>query len=172
MLTLRCTKKLLKRLRAKPEETPAPSDALLGDWYANPISLPFRGKSVVLFVNEPTLLAVLVPGRGSKNTIPVFQERAARLLERIGLPEACVRHEAEAYADVQLLPTASRSVLGSMNDLSGALQWFAEDNGTADLDWDEIELNFSERIHEPTDYEHPRDVAMKLCAHHRETTAG
>ena len=39
MFTLRCTKKLLTRLRVKPEPRPPASTPKLGDWYADTLNL-------------------------------------------------------------------------------------------------------------------------------------
>ncbi len=59
MFTLRCTRKLLNRLhQATATDDPEPTTRL-GDWYANLLFRP--GGQVVLFVNERTLLPVLVP---------------------------------------------------------------------------------------------------------------
>src|SRR6266849_7469921 len=39
MLTLRCTHKLLTRLKTKPSPTPPASTTKLGDWYANTLNV-------------------------------------------------------------------------------------------------------------------------------------
>jgi hypothetical protein len=39
MFTLRCTKKLLDRMRVKPDPLPPPSTTKLGDWYADTLNL-------------------------------------------------------------------------------------------------------------------------------------
>ena len=54
MFTLRCTQKLLKRLGDPVTGDLTPSTTILGDRYANVYSLRFRGKSFVMFVDEPT----------------------------------------------------------------------------------------------------------------------
>src|SRR5690625_674707 len=82
MLTLRCTQKLLKRVRNQTMSADQVSSTRLGDWYANVVSLPYRGKSVILFMAEKSRTAVVVEGRGSATMIPLFRERAIRHLER------------------------------------------------------------------------------------------
>ena len=58
MFRLRCTKKLLARLHTSPVTSGADPTTRLGDWYANLLFRP--GGQVVLFVNERSLLPVLV----------------------------------------------------------------------------------------------------------------
>jgi len=58
MFTLRCTKKLLTRLGSPVPVDEVDPTTRLGDWYANLLFQP--GGQVVLFVNERSLLPVLV----------------------------------------------------------------------------------------------------------------
>ena len=61
MLTIRCTTKLLDRLKTRPDPPAPPSTTRLGDWYATILLL--RPAHMVLLVNEPTRLAALLPAR-------------------------------------------------------------------------------------------------------------
>jgi serine/threonine protein kinase len=61
MLIVRCTAKLLTRLKVRPEAASTSSTTRLGDWYAT--ILPVRPAHLVLLVNEGTRLAVLLPAR-------------------------------------------------------------------------------------------------------------
>jgi hypothetical protein len=141
-----------------------PSTTVLGDWYANVVSLPFRGKSVVMFVNEPTLLAVLIPGRGTKKVLPVFRERVIALLKKIGLPDACIQKEEQEMAELQISVTDSRSVLGSMNDMTRHIRAVAERESSAEeINWGIQETLFAEYMHGPLDYVRPREVAARRC---------
>ena len=63
MFTLRCTKKLLTRLKVKPDLQPPPSTTKLGDWYADTLNL--GRERLVLCVSELTLLPVVVPAIGA-----------------------------------------------------------------------------------------------------------
>ena len=178
MQTIRCTRKLLKRLggpslggpsskAASPEplaEEPAVTMTLLGDWYANVVSLPFRGKSVVLFVNASTRLAVLIPGRGTRRMLPVFRERVLALFHKISLPMGCIEKEAREMAELQLARTQSRSVLGSMNEMAASIWLLAEEQNSAEeVDWEAAELHFAEWMHGPLGYRYPKEVAAELC---------
>ncbi|MGC9348196.1 MAG: DUF6933 domain-containing protein, partial [Anaerolineae bacterium] len=163
MFTLRCTQKLLKRLGDPVTGDLAPSTTILGDWYANVYSLPFRGKSVVMFMNEPTRLVVLVQGRGGRQTIPAFRQRTARLLAHLGWAQHYIAREIEAMEELQLAKTASRSILGSMNDVNRHVQIIAERAGSAEaVDWEGEEILMTTRLHGPLDYVHPEDIAKAL----------
>ena len=70
MITLRCTQRLLKRLKANPRTEPDAPSAKLGDWYAQVTALHRR--HVVLAVSERTLLPVLLPLAPSATLIPRF----------------------------------------------------------------------------------------------------
>lgn len=74
MFTLRCTKKLLDRMRAVPvaEDALSGSSGRLGDWFANVLII--RKQPIVLAVSGVTLLPVVLPAAPFK-TVP---ERLAR----------------------------------------------------------------------------------------------
>ena len=76
MFTLRCTKKLLTRLRVKPELRPPPSTTKLGDWYADTLDLGHE--RLVLCVSELTLLPVVVPANGAATDLDAKLARGLR----------------------------------------------------------------------------------------------
>lgn len=164
MITLRCTRKLLDRIKKPITVDPLPSTSLLGDWYANVISLPSPVRSVVIFTNEPTRLTAIVPGRGRARTVADFQERVIDLLRRLELPSECIEREAEALAEVQVARTISRSVLGSMNDIAWQIRVRAELSGTHQaFSLEAMEMELSTLLHSPLKYRHPIDIARELC---------
>ncbi|GEM_PF-2377023 len=63
MFTLRCTKKLLTRLKVKPDPRPPPPTTKLGDWCADVLNM--GRERLVLCVSELTLLPVIVPAIGA-----------------------------------------------------------------------------------------------------------
>jgi len=134
-----------------PDSEPV-SDGRLGEWYANVKSLPFRGKSVVIFFNVNTYLTILVPGQGSKSrkSLPEFVERTGRLLERLNVPQSLIDEEMAAMQEIRLLKTDSRSILGSMNDVRHHLDAFINHHrisSAEELDWDRQEMIMTERIY-------------------------
>lgn len=141
-----------------PEDDPGSSNRL-GDWYANVKPLPYRGKSVVIFTNQKTLLTVFVVGYGNRKVLPEFLDRTGRLLHRIGIPQKSVEAELKQMQDICLLPTASRSTLGSMNDIGYHIRAHAEIKypSLEETDWDREEELFSEFIHSPL-FESPMNL--------------
>lgn len=140
-----------------------PATNALGEWYVRRVSLPGR-TSVVLFVSEPSRLAVLVPGRGSKTTVQQFRERTAQLLRRIDCPDDWVEAEVAEMEQSQLAPIDSHSVLSTMKELAQHLTLEAEKkDGLNAFALDDQELMMSRRLHGPFASRPPRDVARTLC---------
>jgi hypothetical protein len=113
VFTLRCTAKLLKRLGGPNETSPAAPSTQLGDWYAH---LLFTRPQLVLCMSERTLLPVLIPARDASALVPRLREGAVTMLRSLGMPEAAVAAEESAMAQAVIGRTASRQVLGSIND--------------------------------------------------------
>jgi hypothetical protein len=124
MFTLRCTAKLLKRLRVEPAATRTPPSTRLDDWYAN--LLFTRPAHLVLCVSERTLLPVLIPARNIGALAPRLREGVADVLRALELPENAIQEEQEAMAPAILGKTASRQVLGSMNDFVTILEAYRD----------------------------------------------
>ena len=123
MILFRCTQKLLKLSRIKPQEPPPilPRTSL-GEWYVNVISLTFPGKSAVIYTHAPSRLTVITVGRSLKKTIPIFQSRLFSLLSRIGVNEQFAQMQRLAFDDYLICKTASKSMLGSMNEIKYLIQ--------------------------------------------------
>ena len=120
MFTLRCTQKLLRRLkRPAKRETGSPT-TILGDWYVN--LLYTRPHQLVLCVNERSLLSVILMARDLDSLIPRFQRGVFELLMAIGIPSHAVQAEGREMKEVAFGKTASRSVLGSMKEITFALR--------------------------------------------------
>ena len=65
VFSVRCTKKLLDRMRVDPDLHPPAPTTILGDWYAN---LLYVGKQqFILCVSEKTLVPVIVPAVDAKH---------------------------------------------------------------------------------------------------------
>lgn len=163
MIVLRCTQRLL-RAKIKPVVEPPAPTAALDEWYANVVSLPFRGRTLMAFVHSGTLLSVLAPGRVLGTTVPVFQQRLPPLLSRLDLPQPWVDAQAAALSTVCFARTASRSVLGSMNEIAEQIHAEAEWARSFDrLDLDQLEDRLAGVIFGTLGYQCPRDVLDKLA---------
>ena len=117
MTVLRCTAKLLKRLKqpAKPPE-PAPQSNPLGEWYAD---LDFwHGKPFVVMLNVATGLLLVLNGNAAG--LRRLHERAflqfASLCEHFGLRGPGVEAELRGFdGGFVFARTLDRSVLSSLN---------------------------------------------------------
>lgn len=165
MLLLRCTQRLLKGSGISPLADPPAATLPLGEWYANRIPLPFRGRTAVLYTSSDTLLSVVVPGRAVRTTLPVFLERMPALLRRLDLPDAWAELHRVPTGDVAYATTASRRVLGSMNDLANQV-WFDVEAYPCweAIDWDEIEERLSTVPLSLLAYSSPDLVARRLAS--------
>ena len=158
MVTLRCTRKLLRRLRVSPSVETLPPTTVLGDWYAN--LLYMRPQQLVVCMNERSLLVGLVPARDGNSLGVRFREAVANHLLRIGVSPRMVEAEAREMADIGFGPTARRKILGCLREATFEL--------TTELGWGrfsslaEAEAYLSENIYSTTGYRHPRDLALEL----------
>jgi len=120
MLHIQCTRNLFRYLGLAPQPLPEePNDTPLGTWYANIIG--FDDLDFLLFVNDPTLFAIvlLLPDPVSASDIAtLFMGKLFITLVGEGVVEPLARSLLDAYEPVRLTKTSSRSMLGSMNDLT------------------------------------------------------
>ena len=158
MVTLRCTQKLLRRLRVSPPVETLQATTALGDWYAN--LLYMRPQQLVVCMNERTLLVVLVPARGGNLLGVRFREAVAHHLLRIGVPPTMVEAEAREMAEVGFAPTASRKILGCLREAMFELSFELEPGRWPSLP--DLEVHLSGNIYSTTGYRHPRDLALEL----------
>ena len=143
MTVLRCTAKLLKRLKqpAKPVE-PTPETNPLGEWYAD---IDFwRRQPFVVMLNAATGALLVLPGDAAG--LRRLHERAllqfAAICEHVGLHEAGVDAELHGFdAGFTYAATRDRSLLASLNQRKFEL-WIALEHSdrslaeVAALQWD------------------------------------
>ena len=158
MFTLRCTAKLLTRLKAPLATAPIAPSTRLGDWYAN--LLFARPAQLALFVSERTLLPVLVPARELETLLPRFRRMVRDVLEALGVAEHSVRNEEREMADVAIGRTASKRVLGSMNDFAWMVDGYLE--GTTSLL--DVSLRLAETPCSPLEMDTPRRTTVAVFA--------
>jgi len=158
MVTLRCTQKLLKRLKVGPTSELRAPTSRLGDWYAAPFSIGHL--RLVMCVSEHSLLPVFVPARALARLVPDFREAVLALLGRLGVPAWVLQFEREQLAEVAIGRTASRSVLGSMNDFAVQGRWYVRSRPGTDLIAMALELAGAPCG--PLQYNRPKDAARAL----------
>jgi hypothetical protein len=118
---IHCTKKMLNELEAWPSGSvvPEPLSGFLGPWHANLIRIERR--KCLLLTNDRTLYSFLIPG-AKKKDLGNFQElfvlHLKKNLAAEGFGPEDVNKALEEYSEIEIASTKSRSVLGSMNDLT------------------------------------------------------
>ena len=114
MYAVRGTKKFLDRV-GRPVADPSSSSTVLGDWYANVL---FWRPQVALFVNAVTFAPVLMPLAPASNVLGRFPAAMAEVVEVLGIDPRFVDSETAEMTPVVLAKTASRQVLGVMNEFT------------------------------------------------------
>lgn len=123
MITLRCTRKLLDRLGVPADAKPfdGPTNAL-GDWYVNLVR--FGREQLVMATSERSLLTVVMPARQVRHRlVPDLLAVVRMVLRELDVPGEVVAREIAAMQPAAFAPTASRSVLASMNNLAQMAEW-------------------------------------------------
>ena len=158
MPALRCTQRLLRRMRHPVVEPVTPPENALGHWYANILTI--RRTPLVLAVSEHSLLSVIVPG-APFNTLPdrVIQA-VGELLPRLGIRGDLITREIDAMTPLQVAPTASRQVLGCLNRFAFDLELNFEYHPERSLM--ERQIWMAEEISTVTGYRLAREVAADL----------
>ena len=129
MQVIHCTKKLLAELGALGSKMPHESlTGSFGPWHANLLRIERR--KCLLFTNDRTLYSFLVPGFTKKDNFhDLFLVNLNDNLAVEGLGQGERFKALEEYCDIAIVPTASRSVLGSMNDLAGQVEFLVHRAG-------------------------------------------
>ncbi|HRW09793.1 MAG TPA: hypothetical protein P5121_32050 [Caldilineaceae bacterium] len=122
MLIVRPTKKLAKQLRYTLSPTNQESTTRLGDWYAN--KYQFGRNHWILCVSERARLPVLLPAKDAKNFPARLQETLQLLLTAFGISPSLIQGEIAEMQEIVYAKSASRSVLGTMNDYGTALSFY------------------------------------------------
>ena len=125
MLIVHGTKRLLDRLKSEPQQTEERSTTALGDWYATAF---FWRPQVALFVNESTLLPVLIPLAPATTVIARFSGVLGQVLAAHGASPAFVAAELTEMGEWRLAKTANRSVVGVMNEFGYLGQVYRDDS--------------------------------------------
>jgi hypothetical protein len=160
MFTFRCTQKLIKRLSLSVVSNPPNPTTRLGDWYGNVLFI--RHHRLIIFISDRSLLPVIMPIRERQPLLFNFRTRLSALLLQLGAEEHLVSDELNRMEETVIAPTASPSVLGSMNDFTqNAKVYFQMHDDFRLLD---LELWLAEAPCGPLDYRPPNQVAPALLA--------
>jgi hypothetical protein len=157
--TLRCTARLLKRLNQKAEPHPPAPENRLGDWYANLLYVgPHR---LVLVTSERSLLPLIVPIKDSSHLRERIREHAHAFLYHLGVPPDLAAAEVRDMQHMPFAKTASRQVLGSMNDFAFSAEVYLHRTEGA-IDLADLQLFLASMPCSPLKYLTPIEATRQL----------
>jgi hypothetical protein len=160
LVALRCTQRLLRRMRADAVAAVPEAANALGHWYAN--VLTFNRTAYVIALSERSLLSVVLPGAPFNTLVARFPQFLGQLLHALDVPESQVTTELAATVPLAIATTANRRVLGCLNQYSFELSiHFADEPHSSLL---ERELWLSGNISSTIRYSEPRELALELLA--------
>jgi hypothetical protein len=108
-----------------------PSTTKLGAWYATVL---FWRPQVALFVNETTLLPVLVNLAPATGVVARFRAVLGDLLAVHGCHRSFIERELEEMKHHVLDKTRNRSVVGVMNEFASLAEYHRESEAAVDLE--------------------------------------
>ncbi len=160
MIVIRCTAKAAIALNVRRRAFDVGNTSPLGDWYVNLI--PTIGGGAFLFMNEASLLAVVVP-HNTTDVLSEFVARVANILSMIGVSNARIESELTNFSEYCFAKTASPRLLGVLRDLGARLQESLErlKLGTK-LSLSDFELELSEMPHATLQWKTPQRLAHAL----------
>ena len=116
MVVLRCTCKLLARLKRAEVSADVASTSRLGDWYGNILQIGHRQH--LLFISERSRLPVVIPIREAKHLEAAFPDAVCNVLTAVGVADRCIAQERSRMLEIAFGPTMNRSLLGTLNDFA------------------------------------------------------
>lgn len=130
MFSLHATKKLLERVKAPVEPVVSEPTTTLGNWYGTVL---FWRPQVALLVNEETLYPVLMPLAPAATLMERIPEALGRTMTAHGVDVGFVEAETAEMNEGRYAKTASRSVLGIMNEFRYLAEAHRASGGEVDL---------------------------------------
>ena len=112
MFYLHCSKQLLDRVSSGLSEPAGTGGNILGNWYAKAI---FSKPQVALFVNERTLLPVLMPLAPASSLVERFPQYLFKVLLSQGVSESFMQQELNYLDEVIYCKSTNRSIIGILN---------------------------------------------------------
>ena len=125
MFYLHCSKQLLDRVSSGINEPAGKGDNILGNWYAKAI---FSKPQVALFVNERTLLPVLMPLAPALSLVERFPQYLFKIMLSQGVSESFIQQELNHLDKVVYCKSTNRSIIGILNMFTYHLEGYQSMN--------------------------------------------
>jgi hypothetical protein len=121
VVVVRCTERLLFRLKQFDDEPSDVSSTRLGDWYGNLLRVGQR--HALLFISARSRLPVLLPVRAADRLQKALPAAVGDMLTAVGVPREAIEQELAQMSPMSFARTRSRSLLGSLTEFT-RLAWF------------------------------------------------
>jgi hypothetical protein len=158
MINLRCTKKLLTQLHITEFEEEDVSTNILGAWYANCFFVD--RKPFVIFVNEKTVLSVVIPLKDTFNLHIRFLIALKELLMKIGIPEEVIYAELNEMNVIKYGHTKNGSTVAHMNNLIyKVFDWLSIPK---EVEVPYLNMYLAENLTGPEPYRVPKEEVEKI----------
>jgi hypothetical protein len=86
-------------------------------WCVSSCRSSFVGKNVILYVQQPSLLTLIIKGKTIKTTYHSFIEHLQQLLERFHFPNNFITKELNAKAEFQVNKSTDKSMVAHLNHI-------------------------------------------------------
>ena len=142
MVHLHAVRKLLNMsgIQSQLLVTQKAEGQLMHDWYVTFTGTGFRGRMVMLYFHDPSMMMVITPGKSINTGFPAFRERLERLLQRSGFPADVIQRETALMDSFAAGKTSDRSLLSSINQAVDAVEWWIRRfDRFEEIDYDWIE---------------------------------
>ncbi len=162
MFAIRCTRALLQRLAAHPDDTDqTETTTVLGDWYVNTLNV---GRlRLLLCTSERSLLTAIIPAA----PLGAFPERlehaVTRILAGLSIAPLAIARERRAMRWHRFGRTRSRHVLGSMNDFAFLAEEYIRNDGP-NFDLERVAGMLNRAPCRPIQYQSPDRLVPALFA--------
>lgn len=129
MKIIRCTQKLIKKLKVEPAEN-LWAKSWLESWHANIFTI--EDEECLLVTNDATLYSLFLCGLGEEqfNHIHfIINEYFFKLMFNDTIPQPLLEKALNVGDDVLFTKSANKSVMGSMNDMKQTIEAVVMANG-------------------------------------------
>jgi hypothetical protein len=159
MYTLRCTRKLLRRIDEIPSSEVVSPTTVLGDWYANLLYL--RPQQLVLAMNERTLHMCAGASGARSHGRGATAARGGRAAPGHRSAGGRLRRSWRRWSTSRSGPRRAGQCWGCMNDAVYQLEYYPR-GGRGELDLRSASLHLADNIYSLTDYARPWVRALEL----------
>jgi len=166
MRIIHCIRKLLKELDVplvEPDKIALPTEGI-GNWYTNLLRIDRR--KCLLFTNEKTLYTFLIPKILKANLKNIEQEFLINLsynLQNEGFGLDVINRVMQEYREIGFAKTVSKSVLGSMNELTFQYEvHIMGDGGFDNIGIHQVNQRINRTPMGAVKYQYPIDILKNL----------